>query len=560
MHSETKNTSTNSVSSTCQNCKQNFTIEAEDFNFYRKFDIPAPNQCPPCRLAYLFSFWNYGKFRKATSALSGKSIITTISEEAKFPIYDRNEWVSDAWDPLAYGRDFDFSRSFFEQFKELEASVPHPHQAGVNNTDCQWSDDVWHSKNCYLCRSLLECENLMYSYRVVHCKNCIDITYCYDMEFSYDCLYCFKCYQLKYAFDCRNCVDSAFLFDCRNVQNCFMSWNLRNKQYCILNEQYTKEEYFKKIGEYNLRSFAVVEKLREEFEKIIREKAVHRANFNTQVVNSSGNFLTECKNCFDCMFIEKSQNSRHVWRAIDCEDSIDSVGGMIKNSALSVMSVTLYGTLATSHCSACRYSSYLDYCEDCEYCFGCVGLRKKKYCIFNKQYSEKEYNELMLRITQYMKQTGEWGKFFPLEQAHGAYNLSLAQTLFPRTREQVEEFGGRWYEAKEGDGEGMSAQDLPDDIGDVKEDFTKQAIISSGAKLKYNIAPSELAFYKEHGIPLPRRHFDERTMDRFTVLADAIVPTKSMCYYCKKEIEHYYSPRLRYERIACVDCYQTHIS
>ena len=34
-------------------------------------------------------------------------------------------WWSDAWNPIDYGRDFDFSRSFFEQFLELSVEVPH---------------------------------------------------------------------------------------------------------------------------------------------------------------------------------------------------------------------------------------------------------------------------------------------------------------------------------------------------------------------------------------------------------------------------------------------------
>ena len=96
MHqAETKTHSPGSGSTTCQNCKQNFVIEPEDFVFYDKFELPAPSFCPYCRIQHLLSFWIFGRFRKAKSDLSGKSIITTISDKVEFPIYSREEWFSD---------------------------------------------------------------------------------------------------------------------------------------------------------------------------------------------------------------------------------------------------------------------------------------------------------------------------------------------------------------------------------------------------------------------------------------------------------------------------------
>jgi hypothetical protein len=37
MKNETKN---------CQNCKNDFTIESEDFKFYEKIKVPPPTWCP----------------------------------------------------------------------------------------------------------------------------------------------------------------------------------------------------------------------------------------------------------------------------------------------------------------------------------------------------------------------------------------------------------------------------------------------------------------------------------------------------------------------------------
>ena len=387
----------------CQKCNKDFTIEPDDFAFYEKLDLPLPAMCPICRWKYLLAFWVFGRFRIAKSALSGKTIITVFPESVPFPIYDRTEFVSDAWDSLIYGKDYNQSMPFIDQLVELQAKVPHPHQTGIKNTNSDWTDDMWESKDVYLSRSGLHLESVSYGYRVLGCKNSIDITMCWYLEKSYDCLYCFKSYNLKHSFNSRDCMDSSFLYDCRNCQNCFMSWNLRNQKYCILNQPYSKEEYFKKIEEYNLSSYSSIENLKNEFWQHIRQDAVHRQDYNLQAVNSSGNFLNNDKNCHQCYFIEDSENCRYSFRG-RCKETIDSVGVFDgEKCALEVQTGMDYNNLCCVYTNNCRYSSYLDSCEECEYCFGCVGMRKKKYCILNKQYTKEVYEILVEKIKSDMK-------------------------------------------------------------------------------------------------------------------------------------------------------------
>lgn len=49
MNSETRN---------CQNCKQPFTIEPDDFGFYEQIKVPPPTWCSDCRLMRRMSFRN----------------------------------------------------------------------------------------------------------------------------------------------------------------------------------------------------------------------------------------------------------------------------------------------------------------------------------------------------------------------------------------------------------------------------------------------------------------------------------------------------------------------
>ncbi len=42
------------------------------------------------------------------------------SPEEKLFVCDRDYWWSDDWDPLDYGTNYDFSKTFFKQFHELQ--------------------------------------------------------------------------------------------------------------------------------------------------------------------------------------------------------------------------------------------------------------------------------------------------------------------------------------------------------------------------------------------------------------------------------------------------------
>ena len=433
---------------------------------------------------------------------------------------------------------------------------------GAKNINCDWADDVWESKDAYLTRSCLKVDTVNYGYRIMNCKNCVDVTFSFDLERCYDCLNCFKSYNLNYSFNSRDCMDSFFLYDCRNCQNCFMSWNLRNKKYHILNQPYSKEDYEKKLEEYNLKSRATAEKLKKEFWQHIGNDAIHRQNYNIQAVNSTGNFLENDKNCQECYFIQESENCRYIFRGYKNKETIDSVGGLdTEKVTLGSIDQIAYNNLCCLYTTNCRYSYYLDSCEETEYCFGCVGLRKKKYCILNKQYTKEEYENLVEKIKSDMKNRGEWGKFWPLSSAYCGYNLSLAHMQFPMTKEEALNFGAKWEESAEPHYDSIiNADTLPDNIDEVKDDIIKQRILCPETKLSYNITKEELQFYRERGIPLPQRHFDWRTLDRYKPFSLMTALQRGSCVYCNKEIEHYYDLELEFQKIACLECYQREVA
>ena len=65
----------------------------------------------------------------------------------------------------------------------------------------------------------------------------------------------------------------------------------------------------------------------------------------------------------------------------------------------------------------------------------------------------------------------------------------------------------------------INASTLPDDIATVSDDILSAAIICEVTGRPYRIMKPELAFYRKHMIPLPRRHPDQRHADRMELRA-----------------------------------------
>lgn len=545
----------------CEHCGVEFSISDGELNLYKKVDIELPTICNFCRIKIHLSFWMFGKFRKGVSDLSGESLITVLPEKTRYPIYTLNEWHSDKWDAMDFSQDYDSSKPFFEQLQVLQEKVPHPHQGGIKNTNCDWCDDVWNCKNSYLSRSMVDCEDLYYSYRNLSVKNSIDVVVCFDSERCFDSVNCHHSYKIFYSRNSRDCMDSYFLLDCRNCQNCFMCWNLRGKSYCIENVQYAKESYEQKLKSFNLGSYESIQKHKKHFDEIAQNKVVHKENFNLKTYNSTGDNLINTKDCNNCNTMSESEDCYNCVRNGWLKSDIDVCGCMHLELSGNCSSCQPSGyCLKYSSWSSSRYSEYLDICLECEYCFGCVGLKKKKYCILNKQYEKEVYEKLKEKIIVDMKKRGEYGKFLPYAMSAGPFNFSTSFLYFPETKkESILKLGGYWEDIDESHIEGIPTSELPDNIKDVPDDIITKALICPSTGWRFNIAQNELIFYKQNNIPLPRLHFDVRTKNRLkysTVLQS--YPCK--CFYCKRDINVYYPPSWNYQKIACEECYKQNIN
>jgi len=246
---------------TCNQCSTSYEIYDDDKALLhkisptiggRKFEIPVSDICPECRQQRRMSFRNERKLYRRKCDVTGKDIISIFSSDSLFKVCDKDYWYSDKFDPLEYGRDYDFNRPFFEQFKDLSLTIPMPSMRVERSENCDFNNDMGDCKNCYLCARTHQSQDLIYTYRGNRSSSSIDCTQITRSEILYECVDCVKCYNCKYSFFCSECTDCSFLLDCRSCMSCFMCTNLRSKQYCFLNEQLTKEEYEKRLSEFNL--------------------------------------------------------------------------------------------------------------------------------------------------------------------------------------------------------------------------------------------------------------------------------------------------------------------
>ena len=208
----------NSETKICKNCKNDFTIEPDDFVFYDKIKVPPPTFCPECRMIRKYLWINERTLYRRNCDKTGKSIVSMYSPDSPYIVYDISEWWSDSWDTKDYGKDFDFTRPFFEQFRELQLKVPRPALQNKNNTNSDFSNHTSNSKNCYLCIGSFNSENCAYSNHLFSNKNCFDV---YRIEGSgnenlFECINNFNCYKCQYCFLIENSFDCYYSFDLKN--------------------------------------------------------------------------------------------------------------------------------------------------------------------------------------------------------------------------------------------------------------------------------------------------------------------------------------------------------
>src|SRR5258708_29247108 len=279
----------------CQNCNNSFIIEEEDFNFYEKIKVPSPTWCPDCRAMRRLIWRNERSLYNNTCAFSGRSIISMFAPGTKLLVYERDIWWSDKWDPTDYGKDYDFSKPFFEQYKDLLSKVPLASVGNTNIVNSDYCNHVVDCRNCYLVYASLVNENVSYSQGVLDTRDSFDLYTVAKSEQSYDDSVSAGLYKTHFSFNTDDSINSWFLTSCMNLQDCLGCVNLRHKTHCIFNKQYTKEEYDKEISAYDFGSYKELEKFKKKYDIFLKAQPWRFANI-LKSISVTGDNVMNSKN------------------------------------------------------------------------------------------------------------------------------------------------------------------------------------------------------------------------------------------------------------------------
>ena len=570
----------------CQNCKNEFVVEPDDFDFYEKMKVPPPTWCPECRLRRRLAVRNERILYKDNCDMCGKEMLSMYSSASKFKIYCKACWWSDKWDAINCGLSYDSSSNLFDQLKILQNSVPHQNFLHINAENCEFANFIRDGKGIYLSFSMVSSENCFYCKNVDNSKEVLDSFDATNSNFCYGIINGNRNYKCMFLESSDNCMDSAFLYDCLNCQNCFMCSNLRGKAYHFLNKPVTKDEYKNLIGNLTA-SNSELQKLILQFEEL-KLSSLHKFSRMVNCSSSTGHEISNARNAQVSFNAYDLENVKNVFRCIrikDCHDG-DYVGKseLVYEACSGGMENSQRLRLSMHGMDSLIDVTYTDSCTNSSYLFACVGLRNKQYCILNKQYTKEEYEELVPKIIKHMSdmpyvdkkgRVYKYGEFFPAELSPFAYNETIAQEYFPLTKEHVIEQGYYWKSPEERDYRiTKRSEDLPDNINDVSDSILGDIIqcdhnqtCNESCTQAFRIMREELEFYRRMNLPIPRLcpncryYYRLKQRNPLKLWHRQCMCTKNHSYHtgkCHNEFETSYSPD-RPEIVYCESCYNSEV-
>jgi len=545
----------------CQNCHNQFTVEPDDFVFYEKIKVPPPTFCPECRLKRKMIFRNFKTLYKRNSDRSLKPVISMYSPRVPYKVYTHEEWWADDWDPKSYGRNFDFDRPFFEQFQELLLVVPRFNVMNTQSQNCEYSNMVRKSKNCYLVFGCVDTEDSAYGHIVWECKDSLDNLYLYKSELCYECVDCVLSYRLFYSQECESCTESVGLYDCRSCANCIGCVGLKQKSYYVFNENVGKAGYEQFLKDHPISDPGTIPFiLKKQME--LRKKLPQRHFFGSHNTNISGNHIYHSKNAHYSFDIKENEDVKSIFtggKVIDSYDAAFNGGGV--ELAYDVLTSNGRGVYFSHNAWDSTDVYYSDNCYNCHNIFGCEGLKGGEYLILNKQYPKEEYETLVQKIIEHMKKAGEWGEFFPKELSPFAYNESIINEYYPLSREEALKQGYRWVDeipSTVGQ-ETIPYATLPQNPAQYSEVLMKEIMKCETCGKNYRFILKEIQFHKQMNLPLPRECFNCRHAWRMS-LRNPRALWNGACAKCGAAFQTSYPPEKQKEfKIYCEICYQNEV-
>ena len=553
------------MSKRCLSCQTPFEFAPEDIDFLESVrpkgavPIPPSKLCPDCRQLRRLAMNNETQLYHRKCDLSGSPIISIHSADKPYKVFRSDLWWSDEWSPLDYGIDYDPKRSFFEQFRQLVQTVP---RAAVQTNylldeNSQYTNYAGSNKNCYLLFHADLNRDCLYGYGVKQCESCLDVYNVFSSELVYESVDCSHCYNLAFSRRCTHCHDSFFLEDCISCKNCFGCKNLHQKQYCLFNRQVTKKEFETFLAENPLTTHKEIRRFQDKADRMFASLP-NRFQRMQNCEDSAGDNLLNCKDVTSSFDIGDMRSGKYCYQvyngARDCMDlyQFGLNAELVYDS--SIIGINAYQIRFSHYCSEqIEDLTYCMHCAKAKHLFGCIGIRRKEYCILNKQYSRDDYEKLVQRITSEMAAAGEWGENFPVRCSPFGYNETTAQDYVPLTEEAAVAAGFNW-KAEEPTGAHFGApKRVPLTLEKADDEICNSIFTCEKSNKNYRLVPLELKLHRQLGLPLPTQAPQQRHLERMLRRNPRAIFNRN-CSDCSAPIETSFPDAST--SVLCESCYQ----
>lgn len=538
----------------CKHCDKKFLITENDFKFIEKISpkikwdkylFPTPSFCPECRQQRRLSFMNYMNLYKSVCNWCGNNMVSRFNPESWINVYCNKCWASDWNDYLKHWKKINFNKSMFEQIYDLVKITPFQNLIGsysnIKNNSI-YTNHTADIHNSYMISEADFIDDCMYGRGLRKSNNLIDCLNCSSSEFCYECVDGNSLYNCFYTINSTSCSNSYYLKNCHWCSDCIWCVGLTNKSYHVFNKEIEKEEYkklMKKISDTKFKS-----KINEEFEKLLKDN-MWNEKYIINSENCTWDYIFNSKKCINSYDITWCEDMRYCTEVNHSTDSMDI------NSYWSHSDHMYEWAWVGRYSRNIYFSAIVWKWEDLFYCievkkskncFACVNLKEQEYCILNKKYSKEEYFELVPKIINHMKKTGEWWEFFPSSISPFGYNETVANEYFPIITKtglnwDINYIDGEWNTYKTFDDAWkrlvfkystyeaplpkvdniIPASKLPENIEEIPDDILNWAIRCSVTNKPFRILRQELEFYRKHNLPIPKKHPDRRHLDRLAL-------------------------------------------
>ena len=487
----------------------------KDIEMFRHFNVPPLKVHPETYLKQMMALHTGYSWWWNTDMATGKPIITNIHPHTEFKVMNDEAWYQE--DFTKDHLEINLNKSFFDQLYTLATTVPISAQKNFEKPHNSIARHSFGDKDSYFVEGSIS-NKLLFGSGAFHVEDSMEVTYSQNITQSYNVSHCSNLNRCIVARESRDCISSSFIFDCRDCEFSFMSSNKRHRKYLFYNEQLTEQEWKARMSEMDLSDFDVFQNYESDFAKLMSKEAIWPENFNEKCENVNGEYLNNCVNAERAWFSDGAKNIR--WALWDNFTSDDNAVGIDPGSTHG------YGNPASVNSSNCRFCYFATRSQNCEYCFevydsehcfGCVGLRRKKFCIFNKPYTEEEYWEKLDALKCTMLDRGEYGDLFPQHFALTPFQHTPFQAVFEGTPEIKKQLGVRDFDASfdgaYGDWQGKEMREIdemPKKIDKVGDEWIGRPIMDRSINRPFAVLAPELAFYRKMRLPLRRGHFVPR--------------------------------------------------